>query len=465
MDREEIFKQFRAIGRAALVVDIENTHSGNIAMRVQDDGGTECLAITATGSPKGDLTPDKICYPSLTETNYGYFKSSTETDIHALILQIPGANASMHGHTKTATVVTMDDAPHPRVNPRAPFVPADPLGARYLGEVGVDYFKVASGSREMADGIRSRLTANVATIVQTHGAFARGRTLAEALFYLCLVEHSGEVIFWGRAAGADLAGARERLGARRAALERELPEYSAEDDGRDDFADEPDTVENFLTVGYRIFESRLSPFHTGSMSVRGATSMLYLPKASLPHELEGPMLELPLKSEKRGNERKDERGNERGDARGDERVRARAPLCDVDDSYELAVHRAIYAETPLKTVVHCYPSEVEVEAMLARPEAGQRIARIIPVDVEGGFLYPAIPVLPAGVGAVELGKALLDYHMAIVDGGGIWAAGEQSLFEAVRHVSSAKDICRYRIMSRMRGLDLAAMEPKRSRSW
>src|SRR3972149_8334026 len=116
MNRKQLFQQIRATGRAALTVEIENTHSGNIAMRATDERGRECLAITATGSAKGDLTPDKICYPSLTETNYGYFKSSTETDIHALILQIPGVNASMHGHTKTATVVTMDDASDPRTN-------------------------------------------------------------------------------------------------------------------------------------------------------------------------------------------------------------------------------------------------------------------------------------------------------------------------------------------------------------
>lgn len=443
--KEQIFSIIRAVGRAALTVDIENTHSGNIAMRFADEKGQECLAITATGSPKGDLTPDKVCYPALTETNFGYFKSSSETDIHALILQLPGVNASMHGHTKTATVVTMDDAPHPRPNPRAPFIPADPLGARYLGEVGVDYFKVASGSRDMADGIRARLEQNVATIVQEHGAFARGKTLTEALFYLCLIEHSAEVIFWGQAAGADLAAARERIGARRAALREELPDYAAEEDGRVDFADEPDTVENFLTVGYRVFESRLSPFHTGSMSVRGATSMLFLPKASLPRELGGPMMEVALKN--------------------NERVRARAPLCDARGEYELEMHRAIYRDTPLKTVVHCYPSEVEVEAMLTPREAGGKTARIIPVDVEGGFLYPAIPVLAAGPDPEELCKAVLDYHMAVVEGGGIWAAGEQALFEAVRHVSSAKDICRYRIMARLRGLDLAAMEPKRSRTW
>jgi hypothetical protein len=55
--------------------------------------------------------------------------------------------------------------------------------------------------------------------------------------------------------------------------------------------------------------------------------------------------------------------------------------------------------------------------------------------------------------------------MAVVVGGGVWAAGEQAVGEALRHVSSIRDICFYRIMAQSRGLNLAAMEPERARSW
>jgi len=441
MTREEIFKKIQAAGRAALTVDIENTHSGNISIKFTGEGGEELLAITATGSPKGDLTPDRICYPSLTGTNFGHFKASSETDIHALILQIPGVTATMHGHTKTATVVTMDDARGPKLNPRAPFVPADPLGVRYLGEVPVDYFKVASGSREMAEGVHERLKTHPVTIVQEHGAFARGQWLEEALFYLCLVEHSAEVIFWAERVGADLATARNKVWSMQKTLLKDLPAYFGEENQRRDFADEPDTIEMFLTTGFRIFESRLSPFHTGSMSVRGASTLLYCPQASLPHDLPGPMLEMAL------DEGAESGSNER------------------PDHHELALHRLIYRETPLKAVLHLYPSEVETEAMITAFAPGRRMARILPIDVEGGFLYPAIPLLPSPLDPDDLCRALLDYHMAIVENGGIWAAGEQALGEAMRHISSAKDICRYRIQARVRGLQLSAMEPERARTW
>jgi ribulose-5-phosphate 4-epimerase/fuculose-1-phosphate aldolase len=131
----------------------------------------------------------------------------------------------------------------------------------------------------------------------------------------------------------------------------------------------------------------------------------------------------------------------------------------------LSLHRAIYRETPFKAIAHCHPAEVEAEALFTPLQKDGKTKKIIPVDVEGGFLYPAIPVLTARPGLAELRRALLDYHMAFVPGSGVWAAGEQSLWEAVRHVASVRDICLYRLLARMRGLDLSAMEPQRSRSW
>lgn len=441
MDRDEVFKKIRAVGQAALTNDIENSHSGNISARYQDESGIEVMAITATGSQKGELTPDSICFPTLTETNYGYFKASSESDIHARILQIPGVNAAMHGHTKMATIVTMDDDPPPKQNPRSPLVPIDPLGTRYLGRVPVDWYEVPSGSPEMTENISKRLASAPVCIIQTHGAFARGASLEEALFFLCLLEHSGEVIFFSEMINTDLESASKRAGELKPALLEALPDYSSDQDMRRDFEDEPETIDMFLKTGFRIFESRYSPFHTGSMSVRAARTMMYLPKASMPHELPGPMLELPLDS---------------------------ADDSDLDPGLrnsELDLHRTIYLETPLKSLLHCHIAEAQVLALAAPEETSGKATRILPLDAEGGFLYPAIPILEPWPDPEDLCRALLDYRIAIVKFGGVWAAGEQSVGEALRHISSTKDICLYRIVAKMRGLDVSAMELKRAKTW
>jgi len=438
LDRAEIFKQIRAVGRALLTADLENSHSGNISVRVRDEAGRDYLAITATGSQKGELTPDKICYPALTSTNYGHFKASSETDIHALILQLPGANATIHGHTKWATVVTLDDDGMTKQNPRRPLRPVDPLALRYLTEVPVDWYPVACGSVEMADGIALRLADHPSCMVQAHGTFVRGGSLAEAMFYLCLTEHAGYVLGLLGLLGADVDAIRRQADKMRPGLEQSLPAYDAEQNGRVDFADEEDTVELFLTEGFRAFESRYSPFHTGSMSIKTAGTLLYLPHATMPRDLPGPMLEFPLPG-------------------GDEAERRWG--------WDLKMSRHIFKETPLKALAHFYPAEVDALSLASLDALARGTPKIIPIDAEGGFLYPSIPVLPPDPDPDLLCRTLLDYKMAAVAFGGVWAAGEQSVGEALRHVSSLRDICFYRIMAQSRKLNLDGMAPERAKSW
>mgnify|MGYP001134406711 CR=1 FL=1 len=126
----KILRLFQSIGRASLLYDIQDSHSGNMAVKVRTSGGEDQIFITATGSQKGDLEPEQICCLSATETDYGYYKASSETDIHARILALPGAGASMHAHTKDLAIATLDDAPRPKTP--ADFVPVDPLGWHIL---------------------------------------------------------------------------------------------------------------------------------------------------------------------------------------------------------------------------------------------------------------------------------------------------------------------------------------------
>ena len=117
---EELIRLFQTVGRASLLYDIQDSHCGNMVMRWIDERGDERMAITATGSQKGDLESEHICFPSLKDTDFGYYKASSESDIHAKILALDGVNASMHCHTKDLIIETLDDynisvsnIPHP----------------------------------------------------------------------------------------------------------------------------------------------------------------------------------------------------------------------------------------------------------------------------------------------------------------------------------------------------------------
>ncbi len=432
---DDLLKMFQAVGRASLLVDIQDSHSGNMAVRWTGRTGEERIVITATGSQKGELDRSQICFLSPSETDYGYYKASSETDVHARILSLPGVGASMHAHAKELVIATLDDGPKP---PAAlpPFVPVDPLGYYHLGgSVPIDWFAVPSGSPEMARTVPERLAANALTLIWGHGAMARGRTLPEAFFRLCVANNAGAIVRQMEALGIDVGALRAKAATDPGAAFAYPPvEYGAVDDARNDFPEEEEIRAEFVKAGHRIFESRLSPFHTGSMSVRGVEAMLYAPKASMPREIGGPLLRVPL---------------------------APGP----SDDPELALHKAIYTASDFQTVLHCYVPEAEAQAHFVYPGESAPGDRIVPVDAEGGFQYLVIPVIPPKSDAATLVRLLHEYKVVVVRGGGVWAIGAQSLSEVLHHPSSVREICLYRTGAFMRGLDLRKMEPEKARRW
>jgi ribulose-5-phosphate 4-epimerase/fuculose-1-phosphate aldolase len=430
----DLLRLFQAVGRASLLYDIQDSHSGNMAVRWTDEGGRDEIVITATGSQKGDLEASQICFLSATETDSGYYKASSETDIHARILDLPGVRASMHAHVKELIMATLDDVPKPAHPPD--FRPVDPLAHHHLGgSIPVDWFAVPSGSPEMARILPERLSAHPLTIIFGHGAVAKGRTLKEAFFRLCVANQAGAVVRFLWKLGVDVEALRSAIREDPARSFAHAPApFKDDQDARSDFSEEEEILNEFLKAGNRIFESRLSPFHTGSMSVRGVDSMLFAPKASMPRDLRGPLLRVPLKG-------------------------------DPADDPETRLHKEIYAAGDFQTVMHCFVPEAEASAHYVYPGETHPADRLIPVDAEGSFLYLVIPVLPPVFKTEELIRKLHDYKVVIVRGGGVWAVGGQSLSEVLHHPSSLREICIYRIGAVERGLDLRRMEPAKARRW
>jgi ribulose-5-phosphate 4-epimerase/fuculose-1-phosphate aldolase len=431
---EGLLRLFQQIGRAALACDMQDSHSGNMAVRRVNARGEDEIVITASGSQKGELDASQLCFLSATETNYGYYKASSETDIHAKILSLPGVSASFHAHTKDLTIVTLDDAPKPcRPNP---FRPVDPLGFFHLGShVPVDWFAVPSGSPEMVRIIPERLATHPLTIIFGHGSVAWGRTLQETFFRLCVGNGAGAVVRNLERWRIDVESIRSRIAADPSACFASAPPaYTTGDDDRCDFPEEEEIHREFIKAGHRIFESRLSSFHTGSMSVRGVDAILYAPKASMPRELGGPLVRLPLAEES-------------------------------DDTEELRIHKAIYACSDFQTIMHCHVPEAEAAAYFTYPGETEPCDRIIPFDAEGSFLYLVIPILPARFDWDVFLRLLHDYKMVVVRGGGVWAVGSQSLSEVLHHPSTLREICMYRLSAFERGLNLRKMEPEKAKRW
>jgi hypothetical protein len=168
--------------------------------------------------------------------------------------------------------------------------------------------------------------------------------------------------------------------------------------------------------------------------VRGIDRILYAPKGSMPREIGGPLLSVPLAHDK------------------------------ADDA-ELAMHKQIYELSNFQTIAHCYIPEAEAQAHFVYPGESEPCTRIVPIDAEGSFLYLVIPVVPPGTDVETLVRLLHDYKVVIVRGGGVWGVGHQSLSEVLHHPSSVREICLYRIAAYERGLDLRKMEPKKAKEW
>jgi hypothetical protein len=162
--------------------------------------------------------------------------------------------------------------------------------------------------------------------------------------------------------------------------------------------------------------------------------MLYAPRASMPRELGGPLLEVPL-------------------------------LPGKSDLPELQTHKKIYANTNFQTIIHCYIPEAEALSHTRNPGEAAPIDRIVPIDAEGSFLYLVIPVLPPQHDFEQFIQFLHDYKVVTVRGGGVWGVGTQSLSEVLHHPSSVREICLYRIGALERKLDLNKMEPKKAKKW
>jgi ribulose-5-phosphate 4-epimerase/fuculose-1-phosphate aldolase len=430
----ELLHLFQTIGRASLAYDLQDSHCGNMAVRHVNDRGEDEIVITSSGSQKGELDASQLCCLPLVGTDYGYYKASSETDIHARILSLPGVRASFHAHTKELTIVTLDNAPRP--GQPSSFRPVDPLGYYHLGGyIPIDRFDVPSGSPEMTKIIPERLAQHPLTSIFAHGSFAKGSTLQEAFFRLCVGNNAGAIVRNMDRWRVNVEALRQRIAADpTACFTCAPPAYSTGDDSRCDFPEEEEIHLEFIKAGHRIFESRLSPFHTGSASVRGVDTILYAPKASMPRGIGGPLLRLPLEP------------------------------CSSDDA-ELKTHKAIYAASNFQTIMHCHVPEAEAAAHFIYPGDSEPANKIIPIDAEGSFRHLVIPILPARFAWDEFIRLLHDYQMVVVRGGGVWAVGGQSLSEALHHPSSLREICIYRLAAFERGLDLRKMEPEKAKRW
>ncbi len=171
-------------------------------------------------------------------------------------------------------------------------------------------------------------------------------------------------------------------------------------------------LSQFQTVGHDLFTKGLVSSHSGNLSIRLGERITITRRGSRLGCLEEhDLIETGLTKNDRNT-----------------------PLASI----ELAVHRAIYRETPAAAIVHAHPPHA-VALSLTETE-------IVPIDTEGQSIMARVPVLgwdmtvkPGGLGD-EIAQALKQSRVVLVHGHGTFAIG-QLLEEAHNYTTTLEESC------------------------
>jgi len=384
---------FRKTGAACVAAGLQNTHSGNLSVREDLPGGPE-MYITRSGAMLGHIERDDICAPGLDEPRPEVKGASSESEVHRGALKY--SRAVIHAHPLCASVISAD---------RGKIRPADLWGLSILGEIPVLEFDPWVGNPGVREKIPEVLRNHPVMMTARHGSFARGDNLAEALYHTAILECSSKVIYESMLLGVDLEKAR------RAAGESEIIENFGEFLLNDEMTKNNGT-EHSPKIEYAlrdVFYLGLSPFGTGSVSIRDGREMLFVPAASRPKGFEGPVRREPVEASE-------------------------------DDGWEISLHKAAYSAGQVGAAVFTMSPEALAQAWL---EAQNETWLIKPIDIEGQYHYPSIPVMRADDDVTQIAGSAVRHKMVVLAGAGVLATGID-LAAAMHQVSSIKNICFYR---------------------
>jgi len=189
-----IVREFQWVGRELMALGLVSLHAGNLSVR--QDGR---VFITRTGSRLGALGTGDVVETPLGQGKRPHPRASMELPTHLAIYEATRAGAVLHAHPPSAIALSF-------VTNR--IVPMDSEGAIILREVPVIRARKAVASAEVARQAARLLRNHRVVLVASHGSFAVGQSLEEALSVTTTLEMSAKIALMVRA--LDGAGRRRR---------------------------------------------------------------------------------------------------------------------------------------------------------------------------------------------------------------------------------------------------------------
>jgi len=177
---QKLAGEFARVGRVLFDARLNNTHSGNMSMRVQDE-----IVITRHGAMLGYLEEADLVVLGLDCSGEDTAPASTEFELHRSIYLATPAMAVIHTHPRTATALSLI---HNEI------VPIDLEGRHYFPSVPVEEVDPYSGSEGAKQAVALCLREGPIVVVRGHGAFAAGDSLERCLQLSHSLEWSCDIL-------------------------------------------------------------------------------------------------------------------------------------------------------------------------------------------------------------------------------------------------------------------------------
>ena len=176
---EETFRMFQKVGKALVMRNLETSHSGNISIR---SGGK--IIIKKRAAMLGWLEPHDLIECSLDEEDSSSLLASTELGVHRAIYRETDAMAVIHAHSPYSVVLGM-------LEDEVTCIDAE--GIFMYKKIPVVELDVPAGASEAAEKVPPLLKNYPVVIVRSHGVFAKGATLEDALQNVTGTEFSAQI--------------------------------------------------------------------------------------------------------------------------------------------------------------------------------------------------------------------------------------------------------------------------------
>ena len=179
MIHENIYNEFRRIGKYLDIHELISSHGGNLSIRTG-----EKIIIKRRGAMLGDLKPSDLIEVPLWENDSTIMISSTETGVHRSIYLETSALAVIHAHPPHAIMLSLIEDEITAI---------DAEGAFILKKIPVIDQEHPVGTKDSAKNVPPILKNYPCCMVRSHGIFAKGITLEDALMNVSVAEEISKI--------------------------------------------------------------------------------------------------------------------------------------------------------------------------------------------------------------------------------------------------------------------------------